>query len=167
MKTIITQIGIAILLFAGHKLCIGQTNPFPLSLISVDIIYLRTDHYSSYPTKIQNRNMPCVVSNILRASDIYQITLTLQVKGINSVYSDPFVIRIIDKNGKRIDLILNRNRNYLMSYEFYTFKIETPLDFKGFARLLLGRFISKDRIFYYDKFSSSVTESTIYISKFQ
>ncbi len=150
MKTIIVHIWLMFLLFAGHEFSIGQVNPFPLSLISTDIIYLRTEHYTSYQKKMK---------------DIYLVTVTLQVKGSNSFYSDPFVIRIIDKSGKNINFILNRERKSLRSDEFYTFRFETPLDFKGFVRLLLDRFISKDRTFRHDNFSSSVTESTIYISK--
>ena len=154
MKNIISLIGLLIFLSAVWEFHFGQNNSFPLSLVSEEIEYLRTETYK--------HSRPYIHHSI---RDIYKISVTIQVKEKESVYSSPFVIKIIDSMGKETDLRLNNNRYALLPHEIYTFQMEASFNSEGFARLLLGQINTVNRKFYYDKFSSSVTETTIYISK--
>jgi len=157
MKNVISLIGLLFFLSTVWEFHFGQNNSFPLSLVSEDVEYLRTVTSCMH-------SRPYIHHSI---RDIYKISVTIQVKGKDRAYSSPFVIRIIDSRGKETDLRLNNNRYVLLPHEIYIFQMEASLNSEGFARLLLGEINPANREFYYDKFSSSVTETTIYISKFK
>ena len=155
MKNIISLIGLLFFLSAVWEFRFGQNNSFPLSLVSEDVEYLRTVTSCMHTRPYIHHSL----------QDIYKISVTIQVKGKDRAYSSPFVIRIIDSRGKETNLRLNNNRYAMLPYEIYTFQMETSFNSEGFARLLLGQINPVNRNFYYDKFSSSVTETTIYIKK--
>ncbi len=162
-----TYVLIALLIFLSPlwELTIGQEYTLPLSFVSEEIEYLRTESYpAASPKRVYKNENRFIVFPAFSTKDFYKITAIIQVKCTDCVFSEPFVIKTIDNHGREINHFFNDDCYAMFPNEFYSIQLEISFDSVEYITLLLGQIDTATGIFYYDKFSTLKPESTFYLS---